>query len=816
MKDRFSVRLLRASSNFLTFRLGSRTSSLAYVIVATLICLVLTLCGYLRRDGAAIQFVRATYNTGLSFEKAEWTPTMLKVSHLHFDPQREDPEHANSPGWLFDSLDSANVDSITIQWGWSFLPQPTAIAFNGVYPQINTQKLQTTLQKLRDLPTGPSRTFAIVLDDCRPELTDWRDGDGKPWKLPLFSMTVGPEVKTGPSGRTDFSFNLVMRETGTRDPLSFRITLDGHGATYIHAGNCRMTPERWIWIRRMLHENLDRKAWWMADAGLDERFLRWTDGNDLTGNFSFTLAAFKGGGRLQSLEAQAAITDLQYRPQGAPDGSLQALDLQGTVTARAQYDRHRGSFLVDLAAGNRVLCRFDPPAPGPGEPPRKTAPKPVFWEGWLERNQAVTGFRLAGTYRYLPEFAQAAKVPEWLETLPEPYRGIVVNLFACTQVEGAELRADLADGAELRLFAGQRDMQHYDASITVRAPHTGPSAGAWAQADMSLAANADPKLPAPVKFKLDVFTDRFPVPGRNDMVYTGKFHLNEGSFTRAWIDRLLLQRDLTVQPTGFPWLDPENRRESMAIGDFQVEDGRLEAFGDMKFFVRNVNLKGSVAFQSLEPFHGALTVHQLRGAQTVFGQHAVEFGPEKLTGRMEFQLGYLSQAALQEAWTQGSYNHDPDNLFAVHLVSNARPEAPWEFHFELPWYMTQERPGLMKAMHFPARLFPPGVNAEGAAMLFDVREPIDWALTCWLEPSTVGEGTLAPASLCALPGSDTSAAARVAQALAHSGLPGKRVLIVRRNLSAPNIAVHSSEQLEIEGLALPGVGDTKHFPYPHE
>ncbi|HTL52236.1 MAG TPA: hypothetical protein VL860_06665, partial [Planctomycetota bacterium] len=154
MKEQFSARLIRVSKGFLRSRVGSRTSSLAYVTIVSLLCLALGLCGYLRRDGAKVQFARFTTNTGLSYGKNEWTPTSLVIKDLKFNPRRDDPAHHYAPGKLFDSLDSAEVDSIQIQWGWSFLPTPTAIAFSGARPVVTTGKLQGTLDWLRQLPAG--------------------------------------------------------------------------------------------------------------------------------------------------------------------------------------------------------------------------------------------------------------------------------------------------------------------------------------------------------------------------------------------------------------------------------------------------------------------------------------------------------------------------------------------------------------------------------------------------------------------------------------------------------------------------------------
>ncbi|HTL53318.1 MAG TPA: hypothetical protein VL860_12140, partial [Planctomycetota bacterium] len=645
---------------------------------------------------------------------------------------------------------------------------------------------------------------------CRPVLVDWKNDQGEPIQMPPFRMTVGPEVNG------DFAFNLVMGEISAPERLSFRMTYDGHGATYLNAGNCRITPADWTRLREMLRRNGGRNSWWLAATGLSPQIQAFVNGTDLSGDFNCTVATFMEGTHLRALEADAAITNLRYRPVHAPDGSLQSLDLSGSLAAHAQYDRLRGSFQIDLGAGNRIAVGFDPPPRTANEAPG-LPPAAMLWEGWLERNQVITGLRLAGSYRYRPELARPNQTrPAWLSTIAQPYQNLIADTFTCTQVEGADLRVELEDGAELRLFAGQPDMQRYHGSITVRAPRTGPSAGAWAQANFTLAPSAVPPQPAPIQFDLTVFTDHFPVPGQHEMVYTGKFELNQGAITRAWIDKLLLGRDMNVAFTAFPWLDLNNRKESLVIGDFRVIDGRLTDFSDHPFFVRNGNLHGSVAFQSLEPFSGALTIQEITGSQTGFGEHIVEFGPEHLSGRMEFNLGFATRAALNEGWENQSYHLDPDNLFAVHLQSNNKNSPAWQFHYVLPWYMTRERPGYMKAVHFPARLYPPGLNRPDSPLNLDVQAPADWSMTCWFEPANVGEAAQASASLCALPDGNAATAARVAQALAFTGLPGKRWLVVQRNLSVTNIEIKSSDQFDAEGLALPGVGDTKYYPYPHE
>lgn len=803
---------------FLRSRVGSQTSSLAFVFLASIGCLALATVGYLRREGAAIQFVRATYNTGLSFERLDWSPTALTITGLHFEPRRSDPDPQArcAPGKLFEAVEIAHVNTLTVQWGWRFLPEPTQVEFDGVRGTFSIETLrEKTWPWLNSLPPSPPRTFAFVLKDCRPQLVDFLDAAGGPLATPPFDLTIGPEVNH------EATVSLIVADRRAVNPISFRINYDGSGVANLQARNWHLDTERWEWVRAMLRQNAAAKSWWLRneDGSTTTTLLDWAEANDLSGDFNCTLALALTGDRseLNSLSMQADISDLMLRRRAAADGEPQEIVIRGAVTLQAHCDAQRGGFQLDLGAGNQIRCNFDR-ADLPADRRQR-----LIWEDWMERNLDITLFRLAGSYRYRPEFERGPEqTPAIFKPLPESLRRRLTNLFACTMLEGAELRMGLKNSGELLLLVGQSDMRNYDATVTVRGPRTGPAAGSAAELHLRMTEPTVPTAagqapsPVPVTFEMTIDAERFPVPGRKDMVYTGRVRLEKGSFTRRWLSDLLLYRNLDIHPLAtVPWLDPDLPQETLKVDRLVLEDGRLVAFGDLKFFVRNVNAVMNLHMHSLNPFQGWVNVQEVTGVQTGFGDHVVEFGPERLQGLMEFNLGRLTDDGKIDAWSDRGNNLEPANLFAVYLHSTADPENQWQFNYVLPWYMTRQRPGRMQVKHFPARLYPPGLNL-GAGALLEVHEPIDWEMSCWLEPAAIGEAGAAVAPLTVLPENDALTAARLTQALVHHGLPGKRLLIVHRSLTAKGIQIQTSGQFEAQGLELPAVGDTKSFPYPRD
>ncbi|MGH7143451.1 MAG: hypothetical protein ACREJ2_04870 [Planctomycetota bacterium] len=821
MKERLSVRIARTSRNLLRSRVGSRTSSLIYVSLAAVFCVGLSLIGYLRGEGAKVQFVRVTYNTGLSFQAVEWGPTRLVVRGLHFDPHRGDPNSACAPGRLFDAVAVADVDRLTVDFGWSFLPQPTSVDFHGVRPTVELQKVPATIQWLQSLPPSAPRTFAITIDDCRPRLADVLDAAGAPLGVPAFSVTLGPEIDG------DFAYNVVMADMAGRDTPTLRINDDGHGALSLLAGNWKIDPARWAWLRAALAQNAAHEPWLLRNLdgiGPPEGWPAWSQSNDLVGTINFSLWLAKESRTLRSLSAQSEITDLHLIRHAAAPGEPQTVDLTGTLAMQAHFNGRSGGFQASLGAGNDLRFNFDRSG--------QTAPVPLLWDGWIEHNPDFTFFRLAGSYHYHAELARSKPdVGALLALLPNDWGLQATNVFACTSVDGAELRAQLRDGAAATVFLGQSDMRHYDASLSASGPQEGPAAGSSAELHLHLAARSkddpDAALPPPVTFEAALNSDRFPVPGQPYMFYTGQILVKHGSFTRRWLDQLLLDRNIAplniflATAAGlrrpFPFLDAGEPRESLAIDDMEIRDGRLVAGGAMPFFVRNVNGRLNVAFDSLDPFSGRANILELRGAQTGFGEHIVEFGPERLQGTLTFNLGSLFEGGEVAPWQDRANGMAPDNLFYIELHSTARaPSENWNFSLTLPWYMTRARPANMQVRNFPAALYPPGLQGIPGIAELTVKRPGNWGMSCWIEPGTVGEGALAPAALTALPEADAAAGARIVESLAHHDLPGRRLLVVHRRLDAEGIQVTTTSQLDADDLNLPDVGDTTSYPYPRE